>query len=150
MAGRKLLVFDSFEGLPQVLPEERVHFDAGAYAGTLDEVRANVQQYGDIAACEFIKGWFHETLPHARTPVVAAFVDVDARDSVKTCLEHLYPLLTPGGSIFSHDGHLPLCVSLMASPAFWHNIAAPAPRIYGLGKQKLVQIQKPQDGPTEL
>lgn len=149
MAGRQLMVFDSFEGLPEVSPEER-YLQAGAFAATLAEVRSNVEQYGEIATCTFIKGWFHETLAGFQTPVVAAFVDVDLRDSVKTCLEHLYPLLIPGGSIFSHDGHIPVCVDLMASPTFWQTMAAPAPKIYGLAKQKLVQIQKPNDGRTPM
>lgn len=144
MAARQLMVFDSFEGLPQGLPEES-YLQAGEFAGTLSEVQANVEQYGEITACTFIKGWFHETLTEFHSPVVAAFVDVDLRDSVKVCLEHLYPLLIPGGSIFSHDGHIPVCVDLMASPTFWQTIDAPAPKIYGLGKQKLVQIQKPDN-----
>ncbi len=144
MAGRRLVVFDSFEGLPEVVaPEERGSFYAGAYAGALDEVRGNVRQYGEIGACEFVKGWFNETLPIFSTPVVVAFVDVDLRDSLQTCLERLYPLLTPGGSIFSHDGHLPKCVDLMSHPELWAGPGVPAPRTYGLGKKKLVRIQKP-------
>ena len=135
MAGRQLMVFDSFEGLPEVSPEES-YLHAGAFAGTLAEVRANVDQYGEIATCTFIKGWFHETLPQFHTPVVAAFVDVDLRDSVKTCLEHLYPLLIPGGSIFSHDGHIPVCVALMANPNILAQHSRPSTEDLWLGKAK--------------
>src|SRR5262245_6359259 len=42
MAGRKLLVFDSCEGLPPVLPEECAYLATGAFASPLEEVRANV------------------------------------------------------------------------------------------------------------
>ncbi len=143
LSGRKLLVFDSFEGLPVVTEEgEKSNFSKGNYAGRLEEVQKNVRTYGAIEACEFFRGWFEQTLPSLAEPVAVAFVDVDLRDSLKTCLSYIYPKLVPGGSIFSHDGHLPQCVELMRNEEFWHNLGGPAPQFKGLGTKKLVRIHK--------
>jgi O-methyltransferase len=143
LSGRKLLVFDSFEGLPVVAEQEKHNFSKGDYEGRLEEVQKNVRTYGAIEACEFFRGWFEQTLPSLAEPVAVAFVDVDLRDSLKTCLSYIYPKLVPGGSIFSHDGHLPQCVELMRNEEFWHNLGGPAPQFKGLGTRKLVRIRKP-------
>jgi len=139
---RKLVVFDSFEGLPEVSSEDR-GFYKGAYCGHLDEVVRNVSVFGNRRPCEFVKGWFEHTMPLFRRPVSVAYVDVDLVDSVKTCMSYLYPLLVPGGSIFSQDGHIPIVRQLLGDQSFWRKIGEPQPRLTGLGNKKLVRIQKP-------
>ncbi len=144
LAGRKLLVYDSFEGLPTVEEVERKDFAAGDYTGALDEVKKNVTHYGAIEVCEFIRGWFEQTMDKLADPVVVAFVDVDLRPSLETCLNFIYPRLVPGGSIFSHDGHLAICVDLMKDQQFWKKFNEPAPEFEGLGSRKLVRMRKPR------
>jgi O-methyltransferase len=59
LSGRKLLVFDAFEGLPDpVTEQEKLGFSKGAYEGSLEEVQKNVHAYGAIEVCEFFPGWF--------------------------------------------------------------------------------------------
>jgi O-methyltransferase len=151
-AGRRLVVFDSFEGLPEhdekhgrTLFGEETEFLGGRYAGSLDEVTGNVRRFGEIDVCEFNKGWFEDTMPHFRSAVAVAFLDVDLASSTRTCLENLYPLLVPGGRIFSHDGHLPLCMEVFRDRSLWEEIGATAPVIRGLGSRKLISIAKPDD-----
>jgi hypothetical protein len=50
----------------------------------------------------------------------------------------------PGGAIFSHDGHLPICVDLMKDPDFWKRFNDPPPEFEGLGTRKLVRMRKPK------
>ena len=149
LTGRKLIVFDSFEGLPQHDEDHgrnsrgQRKFAKGLYAGQLDEVKDNVRRFGDLASCEFVKGWFDQTMPGFREPVVVAYVDVDLALSTRTCLQYLYPLLVPGGAIFSQDGHIPLCVQAMDDDQFWRDqIGFPKPVMPGLRKNKLVEIPK--------
>jgi O-methyltransferase len=144
LVGRKLLVYDSFEGLPDVKEIEKDRFNQGEYTGALEEVKSNVSKYGALEVCEFIRGWFDQTMPSLKDPVVVAFVDVDLRDSLETCLNFIYPKLVPGGVIFSHDGHLPICVDLMKDASFWKRFSDPAPEFEGLGTRKLVKIRKPK------
>ncbi len=149
--GRKLVLFDSFEGIP---PNNEAHsknitggvakFDAGDYAGSLEEVRGNVERYGEIGVCEFHKGWFDNTMPGFDRPVAVAYIDVDLVSSTRTCLKYLYPRLVPGGRIFSQDGHLPLVIELLEDADFWKSeLGVDKPVIPGLGKTKLVEIRKP-------
>ncbi len=150
LAGKKLYVFDSFEGIPENQEQHgknifggAAYFNKGDYTGSLDEVRATVSKFGDIGTCEFIKGWFESTMAGFKEPVGVAYVDVDLQSSTKTCLKCLYPLLVPAGRIFSQDGHLPLIIELLSDEAFWENeIGIKRPNIRDLGKKKLLEIDK--------
>jgi O-methyltransferase len=150
--GHRMAIFDSFEGMPANTEEHGKNifgfdseFAVGSYAGSLSEVQSAIRRFGCIDICSFHKGWFEETLPQFREPVAAAFIDVDLESSTRTCIKYLYPLLEPGGFIYSQDGHLPLIVSLLKDPDFWRNeVGAPMPRIDGLGQQKLIKIPGPR------
>jgi O-methyltransferase len=151
MTGRKLFVFDSFAGLPthqenhdRTIFGQQTAFREGLYAGQLDEVRDNVRRFGHLESCEFIPGWFDETMPQFRQKIAMAFIDVDLAASTRTCLQYLYPLLIPGSSIFSHDGHLPLCIDVFKDEVFWGTaVGYEKPRMPDLGKVKLLRIAKP-------
>lgn len=144
--GRQLVVFDSFEGLPDAVEMQQPGFVQGLYAGDPGEVQKNVGKFGEIEVCTFIKGWFKDTMPHFNRPVALAFLDVDLAASTETCLRHLYPLLIPGGVIFSHDGHFPLCVDVFRDKDLWKSIGGPPPVFEGLGTQKMISITKPATG----
>lgn len=102
IVGRKLVVCDSFEGLPlgDALDREAPGYQAGEYRGTLAEVRANIERYGDIGCCEFVKGWFRDTLPNFDQQIVLAFLDVDLEASLDTCVRNLWPCLSQDGYVF--------------------------------------------------
>lgn len=151
LAGRKLVVFDSFEGMPEHRESpvrnifgELVAFPAGCYYGTLAEVKENVRRFGAPEMCEFRKGWFKDTLPAFRGPVAALFMDVDLAVSTRTLLRHLYPKLVPGGVLISHDGHLPTVIAVFRDESFWRReVGHPLPPLPGLGRWKLIQFAKP-------
>jgi O-methyltransferase len=151
--GRQFVLFDSFEGLPENQEEhaESVQghsikdwFRQGNFAGTLDEVRHNVTTYGEIDGCEFIKGWFDDTLPQFNRPVVAAYLDVDLASSTRTCLKYLYPLMVPGGAIYSQDGDFPLVIDVFNDEQFWlQEVGSPKPEIESLVNNKIIRVRKP-------
>ncbi len=116
LVGRRLLIYDSFEGLPEAKPGDRegAGYSAGDYRGSEDEVRANIARCGAIDSCEFVKGWFEETLPGSSGPVVLVFLDVDLEDSLDTCVKHLWPRLVDGGYLFTDE-----CVALDYVALFW-------------------------------
>jgi O-methyltransferase len=121
IAGRRLVVFDSFEGLPPAVEGDReaAAYGPGDYEGTLEEVAANVREYGAIEVCEFRKGWFDQTLPALDEPVILAFLDVDLEASLATCVENLWPRLVDGGYIFTDEmAGLAYC-SLFWSERWW-------------------------------
>src|SRR5207244_1008155 len=118
-AGKELVVFDSFQGLPEneephgtTIFGEVIRFKKGHYRGTLDEVSDNVSRFGKIGSCRFVPGWFEATLTDFQVPVSAIYLDVDLAASTRTCLKYLYPLLEPGGILYSQDGHIPLVIAV--------------------------------------
>ena len=150
LVGRELAVFDSFEGIPENREFHGnniwggpVAFRDGAYCGSFEEVATNVEKHGEIGSCRFVKGLFQDTLPALRNPVAVAYLDVDLAASTKTCLQYLWPLLSVGGVLFSHDGHLPLVLDVLRDKHFWREqFGSSVPKIHGLGKQKLIWMKK--------
>jgi O-methyltransferase len=150
LADKELVVFDSFRGIPRnEEPQDRgrvggpARFKEGQYRGTREEVRANVARLGRIDRCRFIEGWFDDTMPAFLEPICAAYIDVDLAASTRTCLKYLYPLVVPGGVLFSQDGHLPLVVDVFDDDEFWlREVGCDKPRMAGLRQKKLVRIFK--------
>jgi O-methyltransferase len=144
VCGRRLHVFDSFEGLPEpdaddsghvVMAERLVRtYATGAYAGTLAEVTSNVRRFGALAASEFHQGLFSDTLPDFDEPVVFAYLDVDLATSEKTCLRHLWPLLVPGAFVFTDEAHHLEIAELFFDRPWWQSeLHAPPPGLVGAG-----------------
>src|SRR5712664_2381458 len=114
-AGRTLNVFDSFCGLPEPTKEDQSHivlsdseihrYKKGAFAGSLETVKRNVSKWGAIEACRFWPGYFEETLPKFNEQVAVAFCDVDLVESLKTCVQYLWPLMPDGAILFTHEAH---------------------------------------------
>jgi hypothetical protein len=129
--GRELVVFDSFEGLPEPEPWDAEHaigrhrvFERGEYAGSLDEVRTNVAAHGAVGVCRFVPGWFAETMPSSVPErVVVALVDADLVTSTRDALQALWPRLVPGGIVFVHDTADPKLTAYLAD---WSEEAQPA------------------------
>jgi O-methyltransferase len=150
LAGTDLVVFDSFQGIPDnAEPHDKnifggsARFKKGDYCGTLAEVKANVARFGRIDRCKFVEGWFEETLPHFKEKVSAIYLDVDLASSTRTCLTYLYPLLEVGGTLYSQDGHLPLVIEVFEDEQFWLNkVGCRKPYISGIGKTKLISLIK--------
>ena len=143
----RLLVFDSFRGIPpntevhRNLDGRRVVFRPGAFGGRLPVVRRAVERFGVAAVCEFHKGWFIDTLADFDRPVDVALLDVDLLSSTETCVRALYPNLRSDGVLFSQDGHLEAIVELLRSSEFWRGLGAKEPpKIRGLGRDKLLEV----------
>ncbi len=137
----------TFEGIPEnqeLISEGKPHHPPGSLVGTIDEVKSNIKQFGRLEVCEFIKGWFDNTMPNFNKPILVANLDVDLALSTRTCLKYLYPLLVPGGVLYSHDGHLPPVIDVYDDNEFWQEeVGCPKPYIEGLRKRKLLKIVKP-------
>jgi O-methyltransferase len=121
ITGRKLRIYDSFQGLPPAKADDREGslYKPGDYAGTLDEVKENIRRYGAIECCEFVQGWFEDTLPALKTPVLLAYMDVDLEDSLATCVKYLWPNIVDGGYLFTDECLKPSYISLFFSERWW-------------------------------
>jgi len=150
LAKRRLFAFDSFEGMP-ANPEDhtniwgsRVRFHEHQYRGELEEVRANVAKFGHIESCQFVKGYFEESMKDFTRPITALYLDVDLVSSTRTCIKSLCRQVVPGGYVFSQDGHLCRVLNLLNSEGFWHDeVGCEKPAIHGMGKSQLIWMRKP-------
>jgi O-methyltransferase len=143
VTGRQLLVFDSFEGLPE--PEKPVHailsrtsipYRKGEFCGTLEEVRSNVSRLGDIRSCEFVKGYFEDTLASrsAAERFVVIFEDADLPQSVRTVLKATWKKLQPGCVFFCHEARDREVVDVFFDRPWWDDtIGEAAPGFSGSG-----------------
>lgn len=143
--GRRLVVFDSFQGLPAPAPDEPVShiasgnavaYEAGDYAGSLAEVSRNIERYGDLSVCELVRGFFGRTLPtrSAGERYVLIFEDADLPASVRDVLRFAWPKLRPGGVFYTHEARDLQVVRLFFDDGFWHSqVGTPAPGLVGSG-----------------
>jgi hypothetical protein len=146
IVGRRLFVCDSFEGLPEITADDEVHvslhyghyekYRKGDYTGRLEEVQANIRQFGAIDCCQFVKGYFEETL-HTLDPgqrFVFAFLDVDLHASLRTCLTQLWPRLQEGGLLYTHEAQQLDYVALFFDKQWWaETLECRAPGLVGCG-----------------
>lgn len=164
LTGRRLLLFDSFQGLPENdefynIYEKRTYsydptvkktkygyvFSKGQYSSSLQELKKTIRLYGAPEVCVYHKGWFEKTMKNIDMPIAALFLDVDLASSTKTCLKYLYPLLEKGGVLYSHDGHLGRVTDVYKDKSFWKKeVGSVRPIIHGLGRARLLKIVKQQ------
>jgi O-methyltransferase len=114
---KNLLVFDSFEGLPEADQYNKrdchtrrsskwfTGWNEGRYAASLEQVKSNIQAYGEMSVCSFYKGWFSDMLTKDTLPqsICFAFTDVDVARSARECFVAIWPRIPDGGIYFSHD-----------------------------------------------
>jgi O-methyltransferase len=150
LAGRRLIICDSFRGLP--FSDERhglsienkgVTFHEGDFAGSIEEVKTNIERFGALDVCDFVEGWFDNSLVNWSTPIAMMYLDVDLASSTRSCLKYLYPWVIPGGAIYSHDGHLPLVIEVFEDQEFWNSeFGIEPPLVEGIRERKLIKVTK--------
>lgn len=146
ITGRKLTVFDSFEGLPTTQKGDAADrnlgkskapdWSPGRYSARLDAARHTVSKYGEPASTTFVKGWFSDTLVDENLPETIAFVftDVDLATSAADCLRALWPRLADGAVYFSHDVGFVKVLQTLYDPELWRDVLKSSPPIlYGAG-----------------
>lgn len=111
--GRHSVLFDSFEGVPDAKPIDgatALHWSANErdYDNCTAEERWAVEAMDRVKQSdrEIIKGWFEDTVPvwaKRQRPIAVLRLDGDWYDSTMICLEHLWPLVAPGGLVIIDD-----------------------------------------------
>jgi O-methyltransferase len=142
--GRRLIVCDSFQGLPPPEASDVSHslpfvgrdktYQAGEYRGSLEEVQRNIRQYGSLEVCEFVPGFYEHTLAGLQAELVLAFLDVDLTQSLDTCLRAVWPLLRPGARLYSHEAQDVAFTSRFFDREWWaQNLGTQPPGFIGAG-----------------
>ena len=161
LTGRRLFACDSFVGLPEPKPFDKIHvhcdgtretYQRGDYSASVDEVCANLEKYGEPDVVTLVPGWFQETLPLLKQKrFVLVFIDVDLYESIICCIENLWPVLQKGCRFFTHEAQSMLTVKAFQDMEFWKvrmgmntpPIFVGAKRGLGITKKFLGYIRKP-------
>lgn len=144
---RKVIVFDSFEGLPEVdsyfLRDAHCRrnddwvtdWTAGRYASHQSIVEANIGKYGEFSHCSFIKGWFSESMTSENLPeqIAFAFVDVDLANSARDCFTAIWPRLSENGIFVTHDTAYIKVLQQFYDPEIWKAFGEIPPILFGAG-----------------
>jgi O-methyltransferase len=107
MTGRKLYLYDSFEGLPPKTGEDEspagLQFKTGELLATKKQLVKNLRQ-ANVPMPVIKKGWFSD-LTEADVPnkIAFAFLDGDYYYSVRDPLKLIWPFLAPGATIIVDD-----------------------------------------------
>jgi O-methyltransferase len=110
VADRRVILADSFEGLPP--PSEQFPADTGAdfhthpeLAVSLEQVRANFERFGLLDdQVVFLKGWFRDTMPSVDADALAVLrLDGDMYESTIVPLTHLFDRVSAGGWVIVDD-----------------------------------------------
>ncbi|MBI2423822.1 MAG: class I SAM-dependent methyltransferase [Candidatus Hydrogenedentes bacterium] len=142
LTGRRLVVCDSFAGLPGDGMRRHVgvhtgvygYYREGMFAGALDEVQANIRAWGAIEVCDFVPGFFSESLKALHSPVALGFLDVDLESSMRDCVRAIWPLLVEGGYLYSDDAGDLDVVKVFFDTAWWREtLDCSAPGFVGSG-----------------
>jgi O-methyltransferase len=99
--GRRLHLFDTFAGIPEVTPIDAAHFSVGEWAAPLEQAQTYLSRYDDV---HFHPGRFPETgaaVEDTRFAFVA--LDVDTLPSTLAGLRFFMPRLNPGGILVADD-----------------------------------------------
>ena len=126
-SGRKVWLFDSFEGLPEPTIEDEPNIEKnpvkdkssdvlqkGYCLGTYEEVHRLLFSTLrlDKENIFMVEGWVQDTLPKNKDKmgeISFLRIDVDWYESTKCCLENLYDNVIAGGYIFIDDYSLAGC-----------------------------------------
>jgi O-methyltransferase len=151
-ASRRLLVCDSFQGLPEPSGHDRLHhwFDSGnpvpyqqgQYTGSLDEVKDNVRQFGALDHCDFIPGFFSDTLATLEADELSfIFLDVDYISSA--------PKLAMGSRLYTHEARSKEFIYGITDHSWWRETFNACPPLLigagygcGPGAQDLAFMEK--------
>ncbi len=134
---RRLLAFDTFEGLPgsdavyeTVNGQPAYHFKAGSYKGTSTEVEDNLTRFGVRDRVELIKGEVSRAKrKELAEPVSFAFLDVDLVESYKACFEMLAERVGTGSTIVIAEAAFRPIRQLVEDAAFWREAGCAPPAI---------------------
>jgi len=111
-AGRRVYSFDSFNGLPDPDPVlENPYFRQGDYSARpdlgdlLERFKALVKHEHLSDVIQPVPGLFEQTFSSVPplSSIAFAHIDVDLYQSVRCCLDWVWPLLAPGGLLAIDD-----------------------------------------------
>jgi O-methyltransferase len=136
--------YDTFCGLPEHTEFDNHHV-TGDFANTsLAEVSDYMVVNSPNEKWVLVRGRYPESDWFRPSPIALAHVDVDTYTSTRDCLNHLLPLMAPGGRIYIDDAYVKSCEgATKAVEEFRDRMHVPlivVPTISGIKRQAYMQF----------
>jgi len=130
LAGRPLLICDSFEALPAPQGHDRAHhnpftdhidrYQEGRFGAPLETVEANIRTTAiSLSMCGFCERFFETGLAGLDEDIVLAFLDVDLVDSLKPCLRELWPKMSAGRRMYVDEAQSLSLIAVFLIRSWW-------------------------------
>ena len=124
---RKLIIYDSFKGLPKTNHQEALYphlnlkgkYSEGMFSASRVTLETNLKKYGFFDRCIIREGFFESTLTNHHEIIDFLFLDVDLIDSTKNCILNLWPKVINNGFIFTDDSCDMNLVKLWFDDSWW-------------------------------
>ena len=140
LKGRRLWLFDSFEGVPKPGEKdgwfERTFYFKGWNKGDIQHVREAFARLNvPMDNVRIVPGWFNQTLKSSAVERIALLhIDADWYDSVRDILEAFYERVVPGGFVVLDDyGSWQGCRSAVHDFISMHGLAVKIVRVSRIG-----------------
>lgn len=105
---RKLVLFDSFEGLPQETEHDNFHKKGDFSGPNLDRIIEYFSEYDNV---QIVKGWIPETFKDfTDSKLCFVHIDLDLYEGYKSTLEFIWPRMVKGGIIALDDYYAETCL----------------------------------------
>ena len=139
---RKLIIYDSFKGLPKTNHKEALYphlnlkgkYSEGMFSASRVTLETNLKKYGFFDRCIIREGFFESTLTNHHEIIDFLFLDVDLIDSTKNCILNLWPKVINNGFIFTDDSCDMNLVKLWFDDLWWSkNLGIQSPGYIGSG-----------------
>ncbi len=141
---RKLIIYDSFEGLPEDVdnigkrnyPHLKLTglYKKGMYRASKEDVINNLKNFGEYENCILREGFFNKSLTNHSEKIDFLFLDVDLINSTNDCIKFLWKHIKDNGYIFTDDACDMDVVSIWFNNDWWlKNLGCKAPGYIGSG-----------------
>jgi O-methyltransferase len=105
---KKLVLFDSFEGLPDISKHDNFHKKHDFNDVNFDSVKSYFEPHKNV---EIVKAWVPDIFSnYIDTKLCFVHIDLDLYEGYKSTLEFTWPRLSSGGVIIFDDYHAPSCI----------------------------------------
>jgi hypothetical protein len=126
LLNKSYVIFDTFSGIPanaeyETYDKDFSHlgrFFKDSFGCSIDKVKSNIENFGDISVCSFHVGLIEDTLPLTSYNPSCIFIDVDLIPTAKFIIKNIYRNVE-GDKIFTHEGCVKEYMEAILEKEWW-------------------------------
>jgi hypothetical protein len=128
LLNKQYVIFDTFSGIPYDAEYETYdknfsnmgYFEKNSYSCPIDQVKNNIENFGDISVCSFHVGLIEDTLSGTNYKPSSIFIDVDLVPTARYIIKNIFKNVQ-GDRIFTHEGCIKGYMDAILDESWWCN-----------------------------